>query len=142
MAQAAALSASGRAALQQCQQPPCQHAHGASTLSPWRPDARQLCRAAATGRRTLLQAAVVCAASRPSRLNAATFQAPAVSFLPPASSTRPQQPEQPPRTVTPKHHSGPPVFVQATGRIVASEQCTFFQGLGWAAVGMLALLFR
>lgn len=117
---AAALSATcGRAALQQCQQPPCQQAHGASNLSPWRPDARQLCTPAAASRRTLLQAAVVCAAGRPSRLNAATFQAPAVSFLPPASSTRPQQPEQPPRTVVPKQHSGPPVFVQATGRIVA-----------------------
>lgn len=122
---AAALSATcGRAALQQCQQPPCQQPHGASSLSPWRPDARQLCRPpAAASRRTLLQAAVVCAAGRPSRLNAATFQAPAVSFLPPASSTRPQQPEQPPRTVVPKQHSGPPVFVQATGRIVASEWC-------------------
>ena len=122
MAQAAALSTCGRAALQQCPQPPSQHAHG-SSLSPWRPDARQLCRpaAAAASRRTLLQAAVVCAAGRPSRLNAATFQAPAVSFLPPASSTRPQQPEAPARTAAPKHHSGPPVFVQATGRIVASE---------------------
>lgn len=121
MAAQVALATSGRAALQQCPQPPCQHAHAGSSLSPWRPDARQLCRPAAASRRTLLQAAVVCAAGRPSRLNAATFQAPAVSFLPPASSTRPQQPEAPPRQVTPKHHTGPPVFVQATGRIVASE---------------------
>lgn len=102
-------------------QPPAgaQQTHSAS---PWAPEARGLCRPGATGRRTLLQAAVVCAAGRPSRLSAATFQAPSVSFLPPSNPTRSApMPEQPARTAAPKPNVGPPVFVQATGRIVASE---------------------
>ncbi|PSC70174.1 ser thr phosphatase [Micractinium conductrix] len=83
--------------------------------SPWAPDRR--CRAqAAVSRRSLLQAAVCASVARPTRVSAATFQAPAVSFLPPAS-TIPQRQEL--RTSMPKPHPGPPAFVQATGRIIA-----------------------
>lgn len=90
-------------------------------LSPWAPDFRQRrpTTAAAT-RRSLLQLAVCASAARSGRVSAATFQAPSVSFLPPSSSTAAPR-EEPVRTVAPKPHTGPPVFVQATGRIVASE---------------------
>ena len=92
-----------------------------STQSPWFPAARQLSgTVAASSRRALLQQLAVCSAARPSRVAAATFQAPSVSFLPPASSSS-SGPKG--RTATPpKQHVGPPVFVKATGRIVASER--------------------
>lgn len=91
-----------------------------SSLSPWRPDSASLrCRPPAASRRTLLQQLAVCAAMRPSRLAAATFQAPSVSFLPPSSSRAAHSGEAR-MAAAPVQHSGPPVFVQATGRIIAS----------------------
>lgn len=105
--------------------------------SPWAPDRR--CRAqAAVSRRSLLQAAVCASVARPTRVSAATFQAPAVSFLPPAS-TIPQRQEL--RTSMPKPHPGPPAFVQATGRIIASERVEGGQAVGRRA-RMLAAALR
>lgn len=87
-------------------------------LSPWAPDAHHArVSATSTSRRSLLQLAVCASAARPSRLSAATFQAPSVSFLPPAS-TVPQRGDVA-RTSAPKPSTGPPVYVQASGRIIA-----------------------
>ena len=99
----------------------CRQASTSSSQSPWCPAARHLSGpVAASSRRALLQQLAVCSAARPSRVAAATFQAPSVSFLPPASSSS-SGPKG--RTATPpKQHVGPPVFVKATGRIVASER--------------------
>lgn len=101
---------------------PAGHSTAEPRLSPWVPEVRQrrVLTAAAT-RRSLLQLAVCASAARSGRVSAATFQAPSVSFLPPASSTAAPR-EEPVRTVAPKPHTGPTVFVQATGRIVASER--------------------
>ncbi|KAL4435245.1 hypothetical protein ABPG77_001927 [Micractinium sp. CCAP 211/92] len=98
---------------------PAGHSTAEPRLSPWVPEVRQrrVLTAAAT-RRSLLQLAVCASAARSGRVSAATFQAPSVSFLPPASSTAAPR-EEPVRTVAPKPHTGPTVFVQATGRIVA-----------------------
>jgi hypothetical protein len=74
---------------------------------------------AVSGGRTLPQHLAARSASRPSRLAAATFQAPSVSFLPPSPSKADQADGA--RAAAPKQHTGPPVFVKATGRIVASE---------------------
>jgi hypothetical protein len=91
-----------------------------SKASPWRPDSAALRgRPLAASRRTLLQQLAVSEALRPSRLAAATVQAPSVSFLPPSTGRTARAEEI--RTAVPKQHNGPPVFVQATGRIIASK---------------------
>lgn len=116
---AAALSSTGLHP--SCTAPAARPSSSTHNHSPWRPDctSQLRCQPAAACRRTLLLQLAVCAAQRPSRLNAATFQAPSVSFLPPSSNRTTQATEV--RAAVPKHHTGPPVYVQATGRIIASE---------------------
>ncbi|KAI3426085.1 hypothetical protein D9Q98_008053 [Chlorella vulgaris] len=114
---AAALSSTGLHP--SCTAPAARPSSSTHNHSPWRPDctSQLRCQPAAACRRTLLLQLAVCAAQRPSRLNAATFQAPSVSFLPPSSNRTTQATEV--RAAVPKHHTGPPVYVQATGRIIA-----------------------